>query len=120
MNGMLRAIARWPDPMAQFGHDWVLDTGARQFRAPRCESAFPGHAGRCGRSSAGAPSLAVVRRVHALLKTAVRAAVDPDRSAGQELRVLGADERHDRPEVVGIGRRSRPGSLRAADEVSPP
>jgi hypothetical protein len=33
VNGMLRAIARLARPMAQFGHDWVLDTGARQFRA---------------------------------------------------------------------------------------
>ncbi len=33
MNGMLRTIAKLARPIAQFGHDWVLDTGARQFRA---------------------------------------------------------------------------------------
>jgi hypothetical protein len=33
VNGMLRRIARMARPIAQFGHDWVLDTGARQFRA---------------------------------------------------------------------------------------
>ncbi len=32
-NGVLKAIARVARPVAQFGHDWVLDTGARQFRA---------------------------------------------------------------------------------------
>jgi uncharacterized protein YndB with AHSA1/START domain len=33
VNGMLKTIARLARPVAQFGHDWVLDTGARQFRA---------------------------------------------------------------------------------------
>jgi hypothetical protein len=33
VNGMLKSVARWARPLAQFGHDWVLDTGARQFRA---------------------------------------------------------------------------------------
>ena len=33
VNGVLRTIARVARPIAQFGHDWVLDTGARQFRA---------------------------------------------------------------------------------------
>jgi hypothetical protein len=32
-NGMLRTVARVARPIAQFGHDWVLDNGARQFRA---------------------------------------------------------------------------------------
>jgi hypothetical protein len=32
-NGMLRTIAKLARPIAQFGHDWVLDTGARQFRS---------------------------------------------------------------------------------------
>jgi len=31
-NGMLRAIARVARPVVRFGHDWVLDTGVRQFR----------------------------------------------------------------------------------------
>ena len=31
-NGMLKTVARLARPVAQFGHDWVLDTGARQFR----------------------------------------------------------------------------------------
>lgn len=31
-NGALRLIARVARPVAAFGHDWVLDTGARQFR----------------------------------------------------------------------------------------
>jgi hypothetical protein len=39
---MLKTVARLARPMAQFGHDWVLDTGARQFRS----HAFPGHPGR--------------------------------------------------------------------------
>lgn len=31
-NGLLRLVARVARPVAAFGHDWVLDTGARQFR----------------------------------------------------------------------------------------
>jgi hypothetical protein len=30
-NRLLRAVARVARPMVRFGHDWVLDTGARQF-----------------------------------------------------------------------------------------
>jgi hypothetical protein len=30
---VLRAIARVARPVARFGHDWVLDTGLRQFRS---------------------------------------------------------------------------------------
>lgn len=30
-NGFLRAVARIAAPMVRYGHDWVLDTGARQF-----------------------------------------------------------------------------------------
>ena len=32
-NPMLRAIAVVARPVVRFGHDWVLDTGLRQFRA---------------------------------------------------------------------------------------
>jgi hypothetical protein len=32
-NGLLKTVARFAQPAAQFGHDWILDTGARQFRA---------------------------------------------------------------------------------------
>ncbi len=32
-NGVLRAIARVARPVVTFGHDWVLDTGLRQFRS---------------------------------------------------------------------------------------
>lgn len=31
-NPLLRRIARLAGPIARFGHDWVLDTGAAQFR----------------------------------------------------------------------------------------
>lgn len=31
-SSALRLIARVARPVASFGHDWVLDTGARQFR----------------------------------------------------------------------------------------
>lgn len=31
-SGMLRAVAGWAPWIAQRGHDWVLDTGLRQFR----------------------------------------------------------------------------------------
>ena len=31
-GGALRLITRVARPVAAFGHDWVLDTGARQFR----------------------------------------------------------------------------------------
>jgi hypothetical protein len=31
-NRMLQAVARLARPVARYGHDWVLDTGARQFR----------------------------------------------------------------------------------------
>jgi uncharacterized protein YndB with AHSA1/START domain len=30
-NGWLKAVARWASPLAGFGHDWVMDAGARQF-----------------------------------------------------------------------------------------
>jgi hypothetical protein len=30
-NPMLRAIATMARPVVRFGHDWVLDTGLRQF-----------------------------------------------------------------------------------------
>jgi hypothetical protein len=30
-NGALRVVALFARPLARFGHDWVLDTGARQF-----------------------------------------------------------------------------------------
>ena len=30
-NGFLKAVARLAAPVVRFGHDWVLDTGARQF-----------------------------------------------------------------------------------------
>jgi uncharacterized protein YndB with AHSA1/START domain len=32
-NQLLRAIATVARPVAQLGHDWVLDTGLRQFRS---------------------------------------------------------------------------------------
>jgi uncharacterized protein YndB with AHSA1/START domain len=32
-NGLLRAISAVARPIAQLGHDWVIDTGLRQFRA---------------------------------------------------------------------------------------
>jgi uncharacterized protein YndB with AHSA1/START domain len=32
-NQILRAIATLARPVARFGHDWVLDTGLRQFRS---------------------------------------------------------------------------------------
>lgn len=35
-NGFLRTVAALAHPIAQFGHDWVLDTGARQFNARYC------------------------------------------------------------------------------------
>ena len=31
-NTLLRAVARVARPMAHFGHEWVLNTGLRQFR----------------------------------------------------------------------------------------
>lgn len=30
-NPLLRAVARLAAPMVRYGHDWVLDTGAKQF-----------------------------------------------------------------------------------------
>lgn len=30
-NGFLKAVARIAAPVVRYGHDWVLDTGARQF-----------------------------------------------------------------------------------------
>lgn len=32
-HGLLQAVARFALPVARFGHDWVLDQGARQFGA---------------------------------------------------------------------------------------
>ena len=34
-NGLLRSILRVMPPLARYGHDWILDTGARQFRDQR-------------------------------------------------------------------------------------
>jgi uncharacterized protein YndB with AHSA1/START domain len=31
-NSVLRAVARVASPMVHYGHEWVLDTGLRQFR----------------------------------------------------------------------------------------
>ncbi|MBA2496107.1 MAG: hypothetical protein H0V33_03270 [Acidimicrobiia bacterium] len=31
-NAVLRSVARLAAPVVRFGHDWVLDTGVRQFR----------------------------------------------------------------------------------------
>ena len=31
-NAFLRGIARVASPVVRFGHDWVIDTGVRQFR----------------------------------------------------------------------------------------
>ena len=30
-NTALRTVSRFAGPIARFGHDWVLDSGARQF-----------------------------------------------------------------------------------------
>lgn len=30
-NGFLKAVARFAAPVIRYGHDWVLDSGARQF-----------------------------------------------------------------------------------------
>jgi hypothetical protein len=30
-NGLLKAVARLAAPMVRYGHDWVIDRGARQF-----------------------------------------------------------------------------------------
>jgi hypothetical protein len=32
-NGMARVFDRWMPSVASLGHDWVIDTGARQFRS---------------------------------------------------------------------------------------
>ncbi|MGI8662048.1 MAG: hypothetical protein ACR2LQ_02420 [Acidimicrobiales bacterium] len=32
-NAMLRVVARIAKPVVRFGHDWVIDTGLRQFEA---------------------------------------------------------------------------------------
>jgi hypothetical protein len=34
-NGLLRGVLSVMPPLARFGHDWILDTGARQFRQRR-------------------------------------------------------------------------------------
>jgi len=31
-NGLLKGVLVVAPPVARFGHDWILDTGARQFR----------------------------------------------------------------------------------------
>jgi uncharacterized protein YndB with AHSA1/START domain len=36
-NTYLRMVSRFAGPIARFGHDWVLDTGARQFIARAVE-----------------------------------------------------------------------------------
>ncbi len=36
-NTTLQVISRFAAPIARFGHDWVLDSGARQFIARAVE-----------------------------------------------------------------------------------
>jgi hypothetical protein len=36
-NAALRAVSRFAAPIARFGHEWVLDSGARQFIARAAE-----------------------------------------------------------------------------------
>ena len=36
-NTALRLVSRFAGPIARFGHDWVLDSGARQFIARAVE-----------------------------------------------------------------------------------
>ncbi len=36
-NAALRVVSRFAGPVARFGHDWVLDSGARQFIARAAE-----------------------------------------------------------------------------------
>ena len=36
-NTALRLVSRFAGPVARFGHDWVLDSGARQFIARAVE-----------------------------------------------------------------------------------
>ena len=38
-SALLKAAAYLAAPLSRFGHDWVLDTGSRQFRAHLAESA---------------------------------------------------------------------------------
>ena len=40
-NGALRVMSRFAGPLARVAHDWVLDTGARQFIS-RAIPAVPG------------------------------------------------------------------------------
>lgn len=45
-NPLLRTVARSARPLVRYGHDWVLDTGARQFSdvsGGRSSSATPRH-----------------------------------------------------------------------------
>lgn len=37
-SAMLRTIARVAHPLVRFGHDWVIDTGLRQFRRRALEA----------------------------------------------------------------------------------
>ena len=39
---LLRGVLRAAPPVARFGHDWVLDTGADQFRSRACPGPEPG------------------------------------------------------------------------------
>lgn len=41
-NPLLRAVARSARPVVRFGHDWVLDTGARQFSQQVSAERSPG------------------------------------------------------------------------------
>jgi len=45
-NRVLRTVAQMAEPIARFGHQWVLDTGLRQFRASALDGddgGGPGH-----------------------------------------------------------------------------
>jgi uncharacterized protein YndB with AHSA1/START domain len=41
-NALLRLVSRLTPPVARFGHDWVLDSGARQFIARAITPMVPG------------------------------------------------------------------------------
>ncbi|HVX22951.1 MAG TPA: SRPBCC family protein [Acidimicrobiales bacterium] len=60
-NRTLRTVARVARPVAQFGHRWVLDTGARQFQARALR--LPGGTGPGGDGEPGGdPDQALHRR----------------------------------------------------------
>lgn len=139
---VLRAVSVVARPLARFGHDWVLDTGVRQFGeralagAGAAAGALAGAGAGAGAAAGAAPGAAAERRIpdtlgppkaerlnparpdYAAIMEAHRAAAEAGRSGyvdpGSGFFVLTAPALAARGSCCGLGCRHCPFPLRAA------